>query len=138
MVPFGRANTTRPHCSIPSYIRSTCVPRGFTCVPIIGTHTYQQYQDCHLDTIGSSWTNYRHEPLPSRSSWFSRVHQVGPCRRPENGHYPLSNGVRNPAHIWALPTLCNRDSLEFGCLSPLRRCGLQRKIQTLPYNPFRN
>ena len=48
--------------------------------------------------------NYRHEPLPYQSSWFSRVNQVGPCKSPDNGHYPLSNGVWNPVHIWALST----------------------------------
>ena len=84
LVPRGRANTMRPHCSISSYIRSTCALWGFTCVFNIDTHAY--------------------EPSPSRSSWFSRVLQVGPYRRPDNGHYPLSNGVRNLFHTWDLPT----------------------------------
>ena len=83
MVPRRRANTTRPHRSVSIYIRRTCAIRGFTCVSIIYTHTY--------------------EPSPSRSSWFSRVLQVGPCRWPDNGHCLLSNGVWNPVHTWDLP-----------------------------------
>ena len=84
LVLRGQANTTRPNCSILSYIWSTCALRRFTCVSIIDTHAY--------------------EPLPSWSSCFLRVLQVGPCRRPDNGHYPLSNGVRNHVHNLAIPT----------------------------------
>ena len=80
----GRAKTTRPHHSISSYIRSMCALQGFACVSIIDTHTYK--------------------PSPSSSSWFLRVLQVGLCRRPDNGHYLLSNGVRDPVHTWAIPT----------------------------------
>ena len=85
LVQHVRANTTLPHRSILRYIQSTCTIRGFRCVYIIDTHAY--------------------EPSPSRSSWFSRVFQVGPSRRPDNGHYPLSNGVWNPFHTWALPKI---------------------------------
>ena len=85
LVPRGRSNTTRPHWSISSYIRSTYVIWGITYVPILGTHVYN--------------------PLPSRSSWFLRVRQVGPCRRPDNRHYPLSDGVSNLVRTWALPTV---------------------------------
>ena len=85
LVPRRRTNTTRPHRSISRYILSTCVLQGFTCVPTIGTRAY--------------------ETSPSRSSWLLRVHQVRPCRRPDNGHCPLSNGVWNQVHTWALPTV---------------------------------
>ena len=103
MVPCGRANTMLPHCSISSYTRSRLALQGFTCVSIIDTHTY--------------------EPSPSRSSWFLRFLQVGPSRSPDNGHYPLSNGVRNPVHTWALPTLLRfSDGFDVGeidlCLPP--------------------
>ena len=84
LIPHRRTNNTRPHCSISSYIQSTCVLQGFTCVSIIGTHTY--------------------DPSPPQSSWFLRVHQVGPCRRPDNGHYPITNELRNPVHNLDLPT----------------------------------
>ena len=103
MVPCWQSNTMRPHCSISSYTRSRLALQGFTCVSIIDTHTY--------------------EPSPSRSSWFLRFLQVGPSRSPDNGHYPLSNGVRNPVHTWALPTLLRfSDGFDVGeidlCLPP--------------------
>ena len=85
MVPRKRSNTLRPHCSISIYIRSTCALWGLTCVFIIDTYAYK--------------------PSPSQSFWFLIVIQVGPCRRPDNGHYPLSKRVQKPVYTWDIPEI---------------------------------
>ena len=41
----------------------------------------------------------------SLSAFFLRVPQAEPCRRPDNGSYPLSTGVLAQVHIWVPPTL---------------------------------
>ena len=96
LVPRGRANTMRPHCSISSCIQSTCDLKRFMCVSIIDTHVYK--------------------PSPSWSSWFLSFLQVGPYRSPDNGHYLFFNGVQNPVHTWSLPAqsfvLCDSKILQ--------------------------
>ena len=77
--------------------------RGLMCVPVIGTHTHQRYQDYYLDTIGSLWTTDL-QPA-SLSAFFLRVPQAEPCRRPDNGSYLRSTGVLAQVHIWVPPTL---------------------------------
>ena len=79
--------------------------RGLTCVPVIDTHMHQKYQDYYLDTIGSSWTADLRPASPS--ALFLRVPQAEPCRRPDNGSYPLSAGVLSQVYIWVPPTSTN-------------------------------
>ena len=100
--PLGQTNTTRPHHSIARYTWGIYALWGLTCVPVIGTHPHQKYQDYYLDTIGSSWTA---DPQPaSTSALFLRFPQAEPCRSPDNGSYPLSTGVQTQVHIWVPPT----------------------------------
>ena len=80
------------------YMRHVRFLRGLACIPVIGTHTHQRYQD----TIESSWTA---DPRPaSLFALFLRVPQAEPCRRQDNGSYPLSTGVQTQVHIWVPPT----------------------------------
>ena len=116
LVPRGQTNTTRLHRSISSYIyikhlfpHSTYSSRADERTPHALIAIYRYIYTKHMRSprvyVCSIIFTHAYEPLPYQSSWFSRVHQVNPCISPGSGHYPLSNGVRNPVHTWVLLTI---------------------------------